>query len=209
SPDGRYVLFWSDRSGIPNLYAYDFTAQAASAGEEDRLLQVTNTLTGAFYPDIDPEARWIYYIGYRSDDYRIERIPYEPGRWRPAPPIRPELAADAGQTSAAPTERRAALPVDSSKTPSAGSKPYSAARTLLPHYWLPTLTDAGVAGRFIGAATFGEDLVGRHSFNAWAAVDPDASRFAGALNYRYAGLGNPVLDFGLARDWDRAGRVRL
>ncbi|HEX5724408.1 MAG TPA: hypothetical protein VFX98_03030, partial [Longimicrobiaceae bacterium] len=40
SPDGRWVVFSSDRTGITNLYAYDL--------EGDRLLQATSVLTGAF-----------------------------------------------------------------------------------------------------------------------------------------------------------------
>lgn len=208
SPDGRYVLFWSDRSGIPNLYAYDVTARAAADGDTARLFQITNTLTGAFYPDVDPDGRWIYYVGYRSDGYRLERIPYDPARWRPASPLRPELAMEAG--SAPPAGVRAALPVEGGREgPDQTVEPYSAARTLLPRYWLPTWTDEGVAGRFIGVTTYGEDVVGRHAFDAWVGRDVDRPRFAGAFHYRYAGLGNPVLTFGLARDWDRIGRVRL
>ena len=42
SPDGRYVLFSSDRSGINDIYAYELAT--------GRLFQVTNVLSGAFQP---------------------------------------------------------------------------------------------------------------------------------------------------------------
>ena len=37
TPDGRHIVFWSDRTGIPNLFAFDV--------RENRLLQVTNVVT--------------------------------------------------------------------------------------------------------------------------------------------------------------------
>src|SRR5690606_85264 len=48
SPDERYILFSSDRTGIPNLFARDL--------QTGRLLQVTNVLTGAFQPDVSPDG---------------------------------------------------------------------------------------------------------------------------------------------------------
>jgi Tol biopolymer transport system component len=70
SPDGRYLLFSSDRTGIPNLFAYDL--------QQDRLLQVTNVLTGAFQPDVSPDGQWIAFSYYRSDGYHVARIPFQP-----------------------------------------------------------------------------------------------------------------------------------
>ncbi|MBI4408540.1 MAG: PD40 domain-containing protein, partial [Gemmatimonadetes bacterium] len=126
SPDGRYLLFWSDRSGIPNLYGYDL-----SAGEPPPLLQVTNVLTGAFYPDVSPDARWIYYSGYHADGFHIERIPFDPAAWRPPPPLDARFRPSAPE----PLATRAAV----SATRGAGSPPrrYSPWATLLPRYWLP------------------------------------------------------------------------
>ena len=81
SPDGRYVLFWSDRTGIPNLFAFDM---------RDRSLhQVTSVLTGAFQPDVSPDGRSIYFAGYHADGYHIQRMPFDTTAWRAVEPPRP------------------------------------------------------------------------------------------------------------------------
>ncbi|MGH7506793.1 MAG: hypothetical protein ACRELX_14140, partial [Longimicrobiales bacterium] len=61
SPDGRWILFSSDRSGIPNLYAAEVavTEGGPSVAAPVTLRQVTNVLTGAFHPDVSPDGRWI------------------------------------------------------------------------------------------------------------------------------------------------------
>ena len=205
SPDGRYVLFWSDRSGIPNLYAYDLAPQVAAEDEgAARLRQVTNVLTGAFYPDVSPDGRWIYFSRYHADGFHIERIPFDPSAWRePA-----SLAA----MHAEPADPARLLPRSAGSGQQGGeARPYSAWPTLLPRAWAPVIIDEGEPGFFVGAATFGQDLVGRHAYAVEAAVSVDGSerRLTGAFAYRWAGLGNPVLGIDLSRQWDLAGYVAL
>src|SRR5690606_14159607 len=86
---------------------------------------------------------------------------------------------------------------------------YSALPTLLPRAWLPLAYDDGVPGFFLGASTYGQDLVGRHAYSASAAitVNRDEPRLAGGLSYAWAGLGNPVLGLAATREWDHAGFV--
>lgn len=201
SPDGRYVIFSSDRSGIPDLFAYDLAAE----DEANALRQVTRVLTGAFFPDVSPDGRWIYFAGYHADGYRIERIPFDTTTWHPVPPRALAFAAEDGD---------AILPRPGS-APGEGqggeARAYSALPTLLPRAWLPLAYDEGAPGFFVGASTFGEDLVGRHAYSAYAAitVNRDEPRFAGGLSYAWAGLGNPVLGLSASREWDHAGSVRL
>src|SRR5690606_32918865 len=90
SPDGRWILFGSDRSGIPNLYAVDAAAAIRSAANGGAPApgprQVTNVLTGAFQPDVSPDGRWIAFAAYHHDGFRIERMPFDTAAWRtPAP----------------------------------------------------------------------------------------------------------------------------
>jgi hypothetical protein len=206
SPDGRYVLFWSDRSGIPNLYAYDLAAQAAAEAEDTvRLRQVTNVLTGAFYPDVSPDGRWIYFSGYRADGFHIERIPFDPSTWREPAPLAPMHAAPAASAPLPPPSAR------DGRQQGGEARPYSPWATLLPRTWLPILIDEGEPGFFVGATTFGRDLVGRHAYSLEAAVSVDGPerRFTGAASYRWSGLGNPVLGIDASRRWDLAGYVVL
>jgi Tol biopolymer transport system component len=191
SPDGRWIVFSSDRSGIPNLYAADVSDPARIS-----LRQITNVLTGAFHPDISPDGRWIYFTGYGADGFSIERMPFDPSTWRDPAPVR--------------LERQAAL---SAGTPTvvadAVVQSYSPLPSMLPKYWSPAGGEINDIGTFLGASSSGRDLVGRHSWGAFAAIDVEGSgRWVGSLGYDWAGLGNPILSIDADRDWDRLGSLR-
>jgi hypothetical protein len=185
SPDGRYVVFSSDRSGISNLYAYD-----TSAGT---LRRVTNVLTGAFEPDVSPDGRWIALTLYRADGYHLARMPFDPARWTEAPPLRPEYrqagaAPEAGQRAAA-----------------GGTRRYSPVPSLLPTAWTPIITrDHKELGIALGGAVGGQDVVGRHSYAAAVQVHPRELRTDVSASYLFAGLGVPVIGASAAQDWDVA-----
>lgn len=74
SPDGRYVLFSSDRNGIPNLYAKDV--------ETSEEFMITNLVGGAFESDISPNGKNIVYIGYTKDGFDLFIMSYEPFSWK-------------------------------------------------------------------------------------------------------------------------------
>lgn len=189
SPDGRFLLFASDRTGISNLYAY--------ALEDGTLRQVTNVLTGAFTPDVAPDGRTIAFSVYHADGYHVELLPFDPARWREPQPARlPQLPL--------PPPPRARQHAD---TLSGEPRPYRAWPTVRPYFWAPLWVSDG-AGDFIGASSFGQDLVGRHRWNAGVALDPGDGRTTGGLGYAFHGLpavgpAKPVLSFAAARDWER------
>lgn len=207
SPDGRYLIFSSDRSGIPNLYAYDLAAASGQVAEgsalddvvQPTLFQVTNLLTGAFFPDVSPDGRWIYFSGYHADGFHIERIPFDPATWRAPAPVQVAFAA-----------RGRVVGKDSGRLVASGrgegeageARPYSPLRSLLPRYWLPTLRTDEVTGSFLGARTGGIDLVGRHAYSVGAGYAPTDGLFQGWASYSYAGLGQPVVGLYLGRSWD-------
>jgi hypothetical protein len=56
-------------------------------------------------------------------------------------------------------------------------------------------------GTFIGATTFGADDVRRHSYAILAGWRTEVSDLEAGAVYRYAGLGDPVLELGLWQDW--------
>src|SRR6478672_7156549 len=79
TPDGRYVLWASDRSGIFDVYAYELaTAQ---------LYQVTNVLTGAFQPVVSLDGTQLVYTGFTSDGFDLYAMPFDPKSFRLAPPF--------------------------------------------------------------------------------------------------------------------------
>jgi len=183
SPDGRYLLFSSDRTGISNLYAWDTRGGG--------MMQVTNVLTGAFQPDVSPDGRWIAFQHYRSDGAHVARIPYDPAAWRPAPPVRASVAPAPQPEPARMTE--------------APSRPYHAWRSVLPAYWEPTIASSSVFGTALGVATSGNDVIERHLWGAYAQLYTRDARFEGGAGYLWRGLGNPTIGVSAFQDWDGLG----
>lgn len=179
TPDGRWVLFSSDRTGIANLYAWEPASGA--------LRQVTNVLTGAFQPDVSPDGRTVAFVLYRADGYHIARIPFDPAGWRPAPPVRAEVRVEP----------------ESLPAPYAGpARPYSPWRSLVPRAWSPALVTDDALGVGVGAAIGQEDVIGRHAYGVSALVYSDGGRSDLSAGYVYRGLGNPVLSASAYQDWD-------
>jgi hypothetical protein len=70
TPDGKEILFASDRTGIFNLYSYNM--------ETAEIRQLTNVLGGAFMPSVNRVGE-IVYAGYTSGGYKLHRLsPPEP-----------------------------------------------------------------------------------------------------------------------------------
>ena len=199
TPDGTTVLWSSDRTGIPNLYA---ATLRDGVGPEIR--QVTNMLGGATHPSVDPQGRWIHFSSYHSDGWHIERIPFAPRQW-----FEPQPAG----------ERFAEAPADPGEGAdlSDAGRNYRPWSTLRPYYWRPLLTAAEsglsqdstryeIIRPYIGLATEGEDMVGRHRYSLSGRVTLDGERFAGSFGYSYYGFGNPVLGLSAGQSHDASSR---
>jgi Tol biopolymer transport system component len=206
SPDARWLLFWSDRTGVPNLFAVD-----TGTGE---LRQVTNVLTGAFYPDVSPDGRWIAFSAYHHDGFRVERMPFDPAAWR-APmdtaPAEPAIERgeylQAARTAALLDSARTAMLLADTMTGTPGA--YRGLGHARPRFWVPYIATGGTDDLFLGVASFGQDLVSRHYWDAALGVEPGSGRTQGRLSYTFRGLPviralslHPVLSFVAARDWD-------
>jgi Tol biopolymer transport system component len=192
SPDGRFLLFGSDRTGIPNLFAAELGADSHT------IHQITNVATGAFKPEVSPDGRWIYFSVYHADGYHIARIPFEPAGWLTPGALDPRFA-----TTAAVHGRAHGHGPPPGETPVVGSpaRRFSPLPSALPTMWLPIIDERPSVGTFWGALTGGRDVLDRHSYNVHLAVQPGAGRFTGGLDYRFAGLGNPVLELSARRRW--------
>ena len=196
SPDGRTLLWSSDRTGIPNLFA----ASIDGDGRAGPVRQVTNMLTGAAHPAIDPEGEWIYYSAYHHDGWDIERIAYAPGEWFEPFADDPRFLLGADRS---PDRFQAAIEAE--------SRPYRAFRSLLPTYWQPLysaprrIRERDVIGPGFGFSTSGRDLVNRHALRAWGRLIPEKGRGEGRFGYTARGLGNPVVTFSLGQLYDPAG----
>jgi hypothetical protein len=190
SPDGRWLVWGSDRSGVPNLLAVQVGPEGGIVGG-DR--QVTNVLTGAAFPSVDPSGRWVYASVYHTEGWELGRVRFDPATWGPAMP------EDARFRAAEPYR-----PVPQVSPTAEGD--YSALRSIRPRYWeldgSEARTAAGkeIIGPALGFTTEGEDVVARHGFGLGALL-ATSGELEGSFDYRYQGLGNPTLSVGASQLW--------
>ncbi len=155
TPDGRYLLFASDRTGIYDIYAYELAT--------GRLHQVTNLVSGAFQPAVSPDGSRLVYTGFSSDGFDLYEMPFNPAAFLPAQPFgnsRLDTPTDPDDESHSPD----AAPEDKSALPLlTRTKSYQPWRYMYPRRWdlrlLSNPLGSGEAG-FI-ATTLG-DPVGNH-----------------------------------------------
>ena len=202
SPDGRWLLWWSDRTGIPNIMAV--------AVEDGRptgpVRQVTNVIAGVMDPEVDPDGETLYLSAYHADGWRIEAMPFRPDAWREAPP--PEERYTDGVLSTAGESTESGEPDASAELDASGS--YSPWPTLRPYAWQPTFRQVGSAEspvRFLGVLVDGTDVVARHSWSLEAAGGVESRRYEVAGQWVYRGLGTPDLFAAAGRRWLSAGSV--
>lgn len=69
SPDGRYLYFSSDRTGIFNVYRMEL-----ATGEVE---QITNVVGGAFAPSVDADGKRLLYTGFSAANFSIYEMGIE------------------------------------------------------------------------------------------------------------------------------------
>ncbi|HWE31675.1 MAG TPA: DPP IV N-terminal domain-containing protein, partial [Polyangia bacterium] len=184
SPDGKWIYFVSDRTGVYNLYAYELATK--------KIFQCTNVVNGVFDPAISPDGKTVAFVGFHALGYDLEVAALDPSSWREAaPPIldRP----------------------DATPPPEEPPKPthwYNPFRTLYPFTWKPYALPDGY-GEILGFNVAGSDAVGRHSWSlqlGFGTGRSDDVQFSG--NYSYNGLW-PSLNMGVAHSLERRGGLIL
>jgi Tol biopolymer transport system component len=208
SPDGQYLIWSSDRTGISNLYGVPLSAADPGAR------QITNVLTGAFTPDVSSDGRTLWYSIYSSDGYHLERTAFDPSTWRdPSPATRrphadpaDDVQTDAAAPNDARVNRTAGLNTSSVQ---AVARRWSPLPTLRPWYWAPVLTDRSGAGTFLGASSSGQDVIGRHAWAARLAFDPGSGVWEGGAVWRNARFGVPIIELAAYRQWDDLGQASI
>lgn len=161
SPDGRYLYFSSDRSGVFNIYAYETGTGA--------LQQLTNVLGGAFAPSVSTDGSTMAFASYSAKGYDIHTLAIDPASWRPSAPV-PERF---------PAVTEAPPPVE------AESRPYSPYSTIYPRFWLPWFGYSYESGVMAGAFTIGQDVIQRHQYVATLLYGPKNGRVWYGIDYLY------------------------
>jgi hypothetical protein len=194
SPDGRLVLFSSDVSGTPDVYGAHI--RPAVPLHPTRVgpvrangFRVSEAPTGLFEPQLSPDGRTLGAVFFRADGYRVGAAPFD------------TAAIDSSRTpfADAPTALPDVEPIARDTSRIADYSPWSSLR---PRYWLPVYERGLGNGYRLGAMTSGQDLVARHSYGGTLLVPTDNSGLVGTFDYRYAGLGQPVLGATFIQDWE-------
>ncbi len=140
SRDSRFVLFSSDRTGIPDLYAYSMT--------EKTIYQVTNVIGGAYESQISPDNSTIAFTKLDATGFNIYAMPFRPSAFKNVSVPR-EFTVEQVQTY---------------KQTRSIEKNYSPFGTLVPTWWFPTLSLASDAYSF-GIYTSASDLLGHNVYS--------------------------------------------
>lgn len=163
SPDGRWLYFHSDRTGVMNVYAYEVAT--------GRLKQVTNVLNGAYQPDVSPDGKTLAYLGYTHQGFDIFAMALDESRWLDAPPY----------VDARPEPHPAPPPVD---TPSTEYNPLS---TLRPRKYSVQITP-GNFGQASIVTVAGTDIAGLHSFIGSITTEWERPELQADVSYAYGRL---------------------
>jgi hypothetical protein len=157
-PDGRTILFASDREGGEfALYAAEEPDGAAADRLAPVLYRVARVRGGAMSPDVSPDGHLIAFVGYTTAGYDLFTMPLDRSRWTRLTPDGPAAAAAADAPASTGTAAAA--------TPAPRASGYSPFGMLVPRYWLPDLrTEDGFLKA--GVSTTSADVLGRHSVAA-------------------------------------------
>ncbi len=183
-PNGRYLYFASDRSGIYNVYALELDALPTV-----KLWQVTNVVGGAIQPDISPDGKTLIYQGMVARGYEVYKLALDPSTFIPASPfINPRPDPAVVRDDEAPTTKpRAFRPLE----------------TLAPHaYELQLLVNS--FGQAASVSTRGADIIGRHRYTLVATLGLEDRNLNVATRYSYNRLW-PGLSASLSRGANRRG----
>ncbi|MBI4421967.1 MAG: PD40 domain-containing protein [Gemmatimonadetes bacterium] len=180
SPAGDAVVFMSERSGLPQIYAY-----SVATGE---LTQLTAEATGARAPTLSADGT-LYYSTILADGYAVLSRRLERAAPTAVEPVPDGALVDPPQVAARESRYR----------------PWT---SLAPRYWLPLVHDAGATGRFFGGLTNGYDVLGRLGYAAGATFAPDRSRWEAFVSLGYTRWSAVALDLAAEQFWDVDAFVR-
>lgn len=154
--DDQYLFFSSDRTGVPNIFAYALQDQA--------FYQVTNVLTGAFHPAVTPDQMQLVFEHYSGNGMDIHLTGLNRDAWQAAAysneqPIEQQIAA---------AEQHESLSEEN----------YSPVSSLLPKYWLPAWGQ-DEDGWQLGATLAGQDALSQHEYLLSALYGLESQRMSG------------------------------
>jgi len=165
-----YLFFSSDRTGVPNIFAY--------APGNKALFQVTNVLTGAFDPAVSPNGKYLVFERYARAGLDLHSTELTGREWTTviAPQSPARIAAEPGITLTPvvlPTPVIAALDL-----PETSYRPLSTFSVNA--YPLPGGDEEGTQA---GLKLYGNDLLGQHAYALTLLYGFESQRLAFEAEY--------------------------
>jgi hypothetical protein len=187
SRDGRWLFFSSDRTGVAQLYVVPVDSLSADGAENGTLVRrLSSAATGLFEPTPSPSGDRLAATHYRNDGFHVGVAPLDTiGVDRP--PTSERFVSDSLRRPE-PSARR--------------QRRYSAWRTLLPRYWLPSIGESSRGATSIGGFTSATDVVGRHAWAADVTWAPEDDEISGSMQWVWRGLGLPIVEVSGVQSWD-------
>ncbi|HVF41227.1 MAG TPA: hypothetical protein VM939_15090 [Gemmatimonadaceae bacterium] len=188
--DGARLFYTSSISGTTQVYETRIGTGGRSSSSA-----LSSATTGLLDPEPSPTASMLAALHFQFDGYHLGVAPLVAGsnEREVRRPLREGctncLLPAQVQFSVSP----ASLPPP---------KRYSPWRSLAPRYWEPLFEATTDDGTLVGAATSGNDVIGRHSYYAQALFNPKLRETHAFAAYQYAGLGQPFLDFSAEQSWE-------
>ncbi len=151
--DGRYLLFESDETGVTNIYSYDLL--------NDTFYQLTNVLSGAFFPAPSPNGKELAMTYYTAEGYEIATMELDFHSWRLPQERFSGLHWERASWKNQIDELH--IPDVNIDTEKFSVSKYSPIKTLIPTWWLPIPGHDG-HGPTLGITTGINDARRQHSY---------------------------------------------
>lgn len=200
TPEGARLVWAADRSGrmqLETARVADLEMLDTSRWREPReeVRQITQVSTAVYEPTVSPDGRSVAVLVQRGDGMHVAVMALDTvgvmaeNRWYSRVPTPMPEVPERARIATAPSTRYAPL------------------RQLWPRYWLPSVGEGRDGRATYGLTSSGEDILGRHQWEASALLEPTRREYDGYAVYRYAGLGVPSFDLSASQDWDATFRV--
>ncbi len=170
SPDGQWLYFSSDRTGIPNIYAFHLPSQ--------KLMQVTELVSGAYQPDISPSGKTMVYLGYTTKGFDLFVMPLDPSAFKAAPAYQDMRTEDVQ-----PLAFNLAEPLKTER--------YNPFKTLYPRSYNLEITN-NTFGSELGITTTGSDAAEFHRYRARLGIGLQRGEVNADLSWTWLHLLTPL-----------------
>ena len=176
SPDGRSIVFSSDRDGVFNIYQWQKNQQ-----QNNQLIKLTHVKGGAFKPVLSADQNQLFYESYSAQGYDISVLPLQSNKYTVVKNNNSSETLFVSQP-----ENKKSLIFNKKE-----ASDYSPWRSLRPRWWLPIFR-ANQNQTEVGFQTSGNDALGIHNYFMelnLSNIDADnlqSKRAGGFISYSYA-----------------------